>query len=606
MNLPKQKEAEDNFIIPYQIPSAKFQDLSLTSKYIQMRDGTKIAIDIYLPNPIQKSEKFPTILHCTQFWRRVNLRKCIKQSVPSIVKFFVEQGYAYVIADARGTGASFGVPYPFSFNTIDDGSDIIKWIHSQSWSNRKVGAHGYSFDGIIPLFFTLSNPPVDAIIPRYTPFDIYSELFFPGGVAHSSVTKNFSTMINRLNQNKEIFAGWLSPLFIKGVQPVAGESGESLLQKVIIEHKTNIVSYESILNGSVQYRDDYCSELKGKMESINASYYLIKNKPTQTGFYCHGGWYDGANALSAIKTFLFHKNQKKQLILGPWIHMGLISADPLYGGRSSFNQNGEMLRFFNANLLLGKEDRNYLIDFPVKYYTVNQKKWKFTKTWPPPVKSLCYYFSPEHQLNAAVPKNYGKDDYQVDYSIGTGRQWRWDTIINPSRNNKIEYQYANANYNKQLLIYTSKPLNQDLILTGHPIINLYMSSTKSDGNLFVYLDEITEEGKINNITEGVFRVSHRKILKTDLPWNDFIPGHSYNKNDSMPLQPNEVSLISFDLLPISYLIKKNHQIRLVISGADKDHFPHINESDPPLITLHRTSDFLSHIVLPIEIQNYDQ
>ena len=58
---------------------------------------------------------------------------------------FVPRGYAVVIVDVRGTGASFGTRDSFrSPKEREDSREITDWVVAQPWSNGRVGATGVS------------------------------------------------------------------------------------------------------------------------------------------------------------------------------------------------------------------------------------------------------------------------------------------------------------------------------------------------------------------------------------------------------------------------------------------------------------------------------
>jgi len=54
---------------------------------------------------------------------------------------------------------------------------------------------------------------------------------------------------------------------------------------------------------------------------------------------------------------------------------------------------------------------------------------------------------------------------------------------------------------RQCLTYTSGPLEQDIEVTGHPIVNLWVSSTADNGDFFVYLEDVDERGEAYYVTE---------------------------------------------------------------------------------------------------------
>ena len=83
--------------------------------------------------------------------------------------FFTSHGYALVLVDVRGTGASFGTwPYPWTEDSIEDAREIVDWIVAQPWSNGKVGGYGISYLGTTAELLTaLEHPAVQGVIPMF-------------------------------------------------------------------------------------------------------------------------------------------------------------------------------------------------------------------------------------------------------------------------------------------------------------------------------------------------------------------------------------------------------------------------------------------------------
>ena len=129
---------------------------------------------------------------------------------------------------------------------------------------------------------------------------------------------------------------------------------------------------------------------------------------------------------------------------------------------------------------------------------------------------------------------------------------------------------------------------------------LYIDANVSDAGFFVYLEDVDETGNVRYITEGLFRAIHRNS-KGDLGYKDIVPQYTYKKKDSAPLRQGEVTKLEFDLLPTSYIFRKNHSIRIAISCADKDHYKTITPNGAK-INVHRNTIHASKITLPVVIQ----
>ena len=84
------------------------------SRYLPMRDGCRLAADIYLPQPLPghaAPRTFPPVVIFTPYYRRFRLTDAGAEPSPNTAKYrdaFVPRGYAVVVVDVRGTGASFG------------------------------------------------------------------------------------------------------------------------------------------------------------------------------------------------------------------------------------------------------------------------------------------------------------------------------------------------------------------------------------------------------------------------------------------------------------------------------------------------------------------
>jgi putative CocE/NonD family hydrolase len=142
-------------------------------------------------------------------------------------------------------------------------------------------------------------------------------------------------------------------------------------------------------------------------------------------------------------------------------------------------------------------------------------------------------------------------------------------------------------------------LETDTEVTGHPVATLHLACSERDCALFVYLEDVTPEGRCVYVTEGVFRALHRKIGANPPGLPATGPSHSFNRADAEPLSPGEPVEIAFDLLPTSYLFRAGHHIRVAIAAADSDHLSRIPDGRPPRLTFFRNKLRASRIALPI-------
>ena len=95
--------------------------IAQTIQMVPMRDGIKLATDIYLP----KTEgKFPVLLTRTPYSKG--------RGANAFSKAMNAAGYAVVIQDVRGRYESEGHWIPIK-DDPNDGFDTAKWIGEQAW-----------------------------------------------------------------------------------------------------------------------------------------------------------------------------------------------------------------------------------------------------------------------------------------------------------------------------------------------------------------------------------------------------------------------------------------------------------------------------------------
>jgi predicted acyl esterase len=135
---------------------------------VPMRDGVRLATDVYLP---EGAGPFPAVLVRLPYDK--NGRYCW---MPFLASHFVARGYAFAPQDVRGKFRSEGEPVAF-VNEVADGYDAIEWIVNQPWSNGAVGMWGDSYYGFTQwAAVAAGHPALKAIVPRVTIADIDSWL----------------------------------------------------------------------------------------------------------------------------------------------------------------------------------------------------------------------------------------------------------------------------------------------------------------------------------------------------------------------------------------------------------------------------------------------
>jgi uncharacterized protein len=577
----------------------EYHGVKRTSTFLTMRDGVRLAADVYLPRGLKDGTRLPTIVIQTRYVRRMQYRFpfsiFLRGRFHKTIKYFVKRGYAWVYVDARGSGASFGSrSYPYSPDEVEDGREIVDWIVSQAWSSGKVGAWGNSYTGGTALFLAATrHPAVQAIMPRFAMFDMYAEAVFPGGIHLRWLTDTWARLARALDRGAlGEFMGPKGKAAVRGTKPVKGPKRRQVLRAAVAEHGVN-GSIAELVQG-ITCRDDPSPILPDvTIDAISPHARLEDLNASPATAYLFTGWFDASFVLSEIHLFLNLDDPRTKLTIGPWDHGIYNNISPFAGRRRvRFDSDGESVRFFDRRLLglpngLDEEAR-------VHYYTMGEERWKAADTWPPPgTVDRILYLGPEQGLDRA-PQEDGVDAYAVDPTAGTGDRSRWVSLVN-LEHKPIEYR-DRAAVDEKLLRYDSEPLDGDLEVTGHPRVVLHLAADATDAGVFVYLEDVAPDGRVEYVTEGMLRALHRKT--TGAPYRSPVPYRSFTRADAAPLVPGEVAVLEFALYPTSYLFKEGHAIRVAIAGADADHFAPV-EPTPSVLHVHRGAARPSRIVLPV-------
>jgi putative CocE/NonD family hydrolase len=294
--------------------------------------------------------------------------------------------------------------------------------------------------------------------------------------------------------------------------------------------------------------------------------------------YNMGGWLD----CYVTATFSFQDTlaNKSKTLVGNYDHT------------QGFDGFGiECVRFFDRYL---KGIENGVDEEPAFYvYTTGSEEWNFYDEWPLAEEKVTpYYLDAEGILSDAVPETASTDSYAVDYTTTSGEDTRWLAMTGqPS-----EY-LDRAEEDEKCLTYTTPPLEGDLEVTGHPVLHLYVSSNAEDGDFFVYLEDVDENGFAQYKSEGQLRASLRSLSAR--PWLPELPYHRCFQADTQPLVPGEMVELVVDLFPVSHVFMRGHSIRVSLAGADVDNFRTPELSPAPTWTIYAGGENASYIDLPV-------
>lgn len=586
------------------------------ARYIEMDDGVRIAVDLWFPSGLTKNDKVPTLFQMTRYWRAkdtsflqralIGLGLYPKNAIISpAVKAFNQAGYAVLLVDARGSGASFGHRMvEISQREIKDYGRLVDWAAVQSWSNGRVGSYGVSYDGITAERLAgTGRPAVKAVAPLYADFDFQFGIMQPGGATLNFIDL-WSDSVMAMDHNDicaladvKGFICLITAFFHPGVKPVDADPEKKLLQKALKDHKKNIPLAKAFEN--VRFRDDTYGNTKFTIADLNTYSHKTEIEALNIPMQIWLGWFDAATVNGGLSRFATFSNPQ-DVIIGPFSHGGAHNTNPFRTrGKDTVpsleNQYKHLITFFNQNL---KKNTNTTNDHRITYYTAGANRWCQTSVWPPSdIKERQYFLRNNNSLSEEPPTDQEETDtYKVDFSHSTGMQNRWFTNLNYG-----DVIYDNRDEeDKKLLIYTSEPLGEKLVITGSAILSIHLSSSHPDVVFHIYLEGIAPNGNVYHIAEGILRSVNHPLANAPFPSDIFGPHRSYKRADARPLIPGEITEIQIGLTPISIEVPKGHRLRIALGGADQSIFPRHPQNEVPIWTIHRNATALSHIIVPLE------
>jgi uncharacterized protein len=442
---------------------------------IPMRDGKKLATDIYLPDTVNT---WPVILIMTPYNRlfyRLGLPLGIEKDLDS-------SKYAFVIVDWRcfaGSKKACTVPT----NNGEDGYDVIDWISNQPWSNNKVGTWGPSALGRVQ-YLTLKeqHPNHICAVPIVAGSQYNYEEYFPGGVARTEYIEQLDAL---------------------------GFGLSTILYK------------NTVYNGfwsSTEAATLYPAKIKVPLLMI-------------------GGWYDH-NVEVMMELFGEFKDKSPaandiKMLFGPWTHSGI--GEKNQGGLSYPNAEGwsdSLALMFYDYWLRGKQNGwNNRSD--LTYYQMGDDEWKYDSKWPPSNIMNDTLFLLENGVLDTEKPSLNSSSTTVPYnpkdpspSIG-GPTLRIDLDQGPyDQVPVVESRF-------DILLFSTGVLQKPIKVNGRIKVHLFVSSDRKDTDFAIRLIDVYPDGRSMLLNDAIRRMRFRDGFKASDTAN-MVPGTVYEVEIEFP------------------------------------------------------------------------
>ncbi|WP_281869731.1 CocE/NonD family hydrolase [Brevibacillus parabrevis] len=552
-----------------QLSAARYGVKHLGRHDVAMRDGIKLATEVWIPAGLQPGERVPTILLRTPYGRM----DAIFRRLP-----FVARGYALVVQDTRGREDSEGEWIPL-VHEREDGDDTLNWIAEQPWSDGAVGMLGGSYVGYVQWAAAASgNPHLKAIFSYVTVGTPYIDIPRKGGTILTGLSWIFMMAEKRRNVVALSRDDWSEVLKVRPIKEIP--------QKVLGKEIPFWTKWMEHPDG-----DDFWarSDWKQFADQVKVPAFLVS------------GWYDdnGMGTSEAWEVVSQNMPEHTRMILGPWYHKANTTREihhvPFGNNAIRYDLDVTQLRWFDRYL---KGIENGVEHEPrVQYYMVGENEWKTSSAWPPAESQpTAFYLSSHGQANTsagdgaltlATPGEQPADTYLFDPLDAA------PYLLDLSENeNCVPENYAEVEKRQDVLVYTSEPLQEAVAIAGEISAVLYAASSARDTDWLVRLSDVDEAGNSIRLSDGIICARYR---------------HSFS--EPQLLEPGQIERYEIRMGKIANVFQKGHRIRVAVtSGAENFSFPNPNtggnlatETETVVATQHIYHDeqHPSHIRLPL-------
>jgi predicted acyl esterase len=499
---------------------------------VPMRDGVRLATDVYLPydpvdgGPQPTQTGLPAIVERQPYGKRGAFL-----AMGALGPYYAKRGYAFVVQDIRGRWASEGEYDPFVHES-DDGYDTLEWVARQPWCDGRIGAAGESYFGYTTWAMAVTgHPALRAAIPGETATDMYTAAF-----------RNGAHCLNPFG----IWAFWVNgkrfgnyyrvdpyTLPLSTLDEASGLGGKQW--KMLLEHFP---------------RDDYWASLD----------LTEKAKQIEVPVMQWSGWYDQfLDPTIRLWRELRARREDQFLVLPPLDHL----TSPERTGRIGQTKVADVGTFYDRNIrffdrfLRGAETE--FPSAPVTYFTMGPDEWRTAGEWPPAGTGEIELFLGSDALAPEPPGEPAERRYTYDPADPVA-PWVGTEGWAPAQHMKDRAEIGRRG---DVVVFDSPPLAADFEVTGPLRVSLFASTSAEDTDFIATLDDVHPGGYVHLVQQGIVRARYR------------------NAGRDEPIEPGSVVEYAIDLWHTSYVVKAGHRLRLELSSSELDRYDrNLNTCEP--------------------------
>ena len=540
----------------------------LKDQWIDASDGARLCADVYLPDDgpavpclyaVSPYQKDLAYLPASAVFR-------FRETGP--IEWWVDEcGYAYVLADQRGTGKSEGHFELFSRREARDSYDTIEWIAAQDWCTGKVSMIGESGYSVNQWNAIATRPPHLACSVIYNGFtDLYRDAIYHGGI-FSMGFYNFWTVDNVR----------ASATIGTGVTPRPGGVDTDLM---------SLALNQPLDSG-------FWAERRPDIEAIEVPTLVV------------AWWYNiGLHLRGTLLGYEQLTSTKRLLALA---------------GNDSEARNFDP-KFLSTHLKpwydhwLKGDDNGVMNTPPVRIDIQNGETLRAEQSWPVErAVPTPFYLDPApagavHSVNDGSLTTTAPTTGSAEPTVFAYPRPEWTvgtTVIEHGIPRPVQ----------GLLTFTTSPLDEDLEVTGPIAAVLYVETDQTDTEFFIKISEQLAVPRPREfvmhhlagdmpppaqmVTRGWLKASHRSVdpeRTTPLrPWHP--------QTAAEPVTPGQIVRYDIEIWPTSYLFRRGNRIRVEIGNGDSmvsdGLFHHYYGHKAGTDRYYHDTDHPSHILMPV-------
>jgi putative CocE/NonD family hydrolase len=606
-----------------QLDSPPERDVTTKSnRMVEMRDGTALATDIYLPEAPGKAAEseaptnsYPTLVIRTPYNKTI---------YASTGEFFAKHEFAVVAQDVRGKHESHGEFYPYrseGFAEGKDGYDTVEWAAEQPWADGRVGTFGISYmagaqwaiaggDEELP-------PHLEAMAPGFSAASYYAQGAYTGGGALLSHNIDYlngfareqlarerpetSDEVTALDKAQEAMPQLYWDLPVTPFEP---------------HHDLDIdVPWLEDWHAHETY-DDYWHE-----QDATRNYDAI-DVPVLN----YGGWYDifgqGTvwNFQGVREDGAGEAPDETALVMGPYTHGNIartqgrtLEGSHQFPANVEYNEQKLLLDWFTRHL---KDEGEETDVSPVRLYVPGLDEWVGASEFPlEATEHTTYYLHSDGSANASAI-----DDETLEYEGGLST----DRPTGDESPDRYTYDPADpvvtvGGYNTHwrggvadratayqnrddVLVYQTDRLEEDVAVVGPITVTLYAATSAVDTDFVVVLSDVDPGASTGGlwVAEGARR-GRIGDVESD-------PRDQTSYSEITYLESDDVYEWQIAVWPTARVFEAGHRIRIDVSSSNFPRYDRNLNTGEGLDgtdmvaadqTIYHDDDYPSQIELPI-------